>query len=98
MKEFFKNNFGYIIGILLTPITWKLFETFKGKNNQDCIQKIKKGDNEMQQNIFTQIMNLIETNTDIPRLEKDIEEWTQEEKENLTIYEIYKTASKARKI
>lgn len=52
----------------------------------------------MQQNIFTQIMNLIETNTDIPRLEKDIEEWTQEEKENVTIYEIYKLASKAREI
>ena len=29
MLEFIKNNFGYIIGILLTPITWEIFETFK---------------------------------------------------------------------
>ncbi len=29
MKEFLQNNFGYILGILFTPITWIIFETFK---------------------------------------------------------------------
>lgn len=50
----------------------------------------------MEESIFTKIMNLIENNTDIPLLNADIEEWIQEEKENKTIYEIYKLASDAR--
>ena len=29
----------------------------------------------MEQNIFTKIMNVIENNTDMPKLEKDIEDW-----------------------
>ena len=29
MEEFIKNNWGYILGIALSPITWKIFETFK---------------------------------------------------------------------
>lgn len=50
----------------------------------------------MKENIFTQIMNLIERNTDIPLLEKDLEDWLLEEEENKKIYEIYKKASDAR--
>lgn len=43
MFEFIKNNFGYVIGFLLTPITWKIFKTFertfKSKNNKQCTPK-----------------------------------------------------------
>lgn len=49
-------------------------------------------------NIFTEIMNLIEKNTNIPMLEKDIAKWILEDKNNKYIYEIYKIASKAREI
>ena len=52
----------------------------------------------MEQNIFTKIMNVIENNTDMPKLEKDIEDWKEEGKENITIYEIYKLASEAREL
>lgn len=52
----------------------------------------------MERNIFTEIMNLIERNTDIPLLEKDIEEWILEDEENKEIYEIYKKASDARNL
>ena len=53
---------------------------------------------ETEQNIFTKIMNVIENNTDMPKLEKDIEDWKKEDKENITIYEIYKLASEAREL
>ncbi|MCI9245618.1 MAG: hypothetical protein HFJ30_00450 [Clostridia bacterium] len=49
-------------------------------------------------NIFIKIMNLIETETKIPRLEKDIGQWLKENEHNRSVYEIYKIASKARKI
>ena len=49
-------------------------------------------------NIFIRIMNLIETNTKMPHLEKDISGWIEENEQNESIYEIYKIASKARKI
>lgn len=52
----------------------------------------------MKQNIFTKIMNVIESNTDMPILQVDIEEWIQEDEENKTIYEIYSLASKARQL
>ena len=29
MEDFIRNNLGYFIGIVLTPITWKIFEAFK---------------------------------------------------------------------
>ena len=46
--------------------------------------------------IFTKIMNLIEKNTDIPMLEKDVGEWLNKNKKNQKILEIYKLASNAR--
>ena len=46
--------------------------------------------------IFTEIMNLIEQKTDMPLLEKDIEEWLEEDKENIAIFTIYNIASKSR--
>ena len=46
--------------------------------------------------IFLRIMNLIEQNTDIPMLEKDIEEWLKKNKKNQKVLEIYKLASNAR--
>lgn len=49
-------------------------------------------------NIFGEIMNLIEKNTDIPLLAKDVEKWLKEEKENADIYNIYKIASSARNL
>lgn len=49
-------------------------------------------------NIFIKIMNLIEKDTKMPRLDKDIEQWLNENEQNKNIYEIYKIASKARKI
>ena len=52
----------------------------------------------MEQNIFTEIMNLIEEKTDIPVLKVDIEDWLEEDNENKEIYEIYEIASKARNL
>lgn len=52
----------------------------------------------MEENIFTKIMNLIETEIKMPCLEKDISEWLKENEDNKSVYEIYKIASKARKI
>lgn len=52
----------------------------------------------MENDIFIKIMNLIETDTKIPRLEKDVIEWLEESEQNKSIYEIYKLASNARKI
>lgn len=52
----------------------------------------------MEENIFIQIMELIENKTDMPRLEKDIEDWLQKDRENKAIYEIYKLASNTREI
>lgn len=52
----------------------------------------------MEENIFTEIMNLIERKTDMPRLSKDIEDWIKEDEENEKIYEIYIKASNAREI
>lgn len=49
-------------------------------------------------NIFTEIMNLIEKNTDMPLLEEDIQDWIEEEKENKNIYKIYKIASDSRNL
>ena len=52
----------------------------------------------MQNNrIFTQIMNLIERNTDMPRLASNIDEWL-EDNDNRNIYAIYQMASNSRKI
>lgn len=43
MLNFVKNNFGYILGVLLTPITWKIFKTlkrtFKRKYDKKCTPK-----------------------------------------------------------
>lgn len=46
MKQFFLNNWGYFLGIALTPITWKIFETFERKfkttkhlKTRRCIKK-----------------------------------------------------------
>lgn len=52
----------------------------------------------MKPNIFTEIMNLIERNTDMPRIESGIEEWLKKDEDNKNIYEIYKLASIARKL
>lgn len=52
----------------------------------------------MEDDIFKKIMNLIETETKMPRLEKDIPEWLEENEHNRSVYEIYKLASGARKI
>lgn len=52
----------------------------------------------MEQNIFTEIMNLIEEKTDMPILKVDINDWLEEDNENKTIYEIYEIASKARNL
>lgn len=49
-------------------------------------------------NIFIKIMNLIETEIRMPRLERDVEQWLKENEQNFNIYKIYKIASKARKI
>lgn len=49
-------------------------------------------------NIFTKIMDLIEKETDIPILEKDLNNWLVEKPRNQKIYEIYITASKNRKL
>lgn len=48
--------------------------------------------------IFTELMNLIEKRTDIPRLEADIEDWLKESDRNKSIYEIYRLASEAREM
>ncbi len=34
MEEFIKNNWGYILGIALSPITWRIFKTFKSTINK----------------------------------------------------------------
>lgn len=52
----------------------------------------------MEQNIFTEIMNLIEEKTDMPILKVDINDWLEEDDENKIIYEIYEMASKARNL
>lgn len=52
----------------------------------------------MEDDIFKKIMNLIEIETKMPRLEKDVEQWIKEKEKNRSIYEIYKLASNARKI
>lgn len=49
-------------------------------------------------NIFVEIMNLIEKNTDIPLLERDLENWLLKENSNNNIYEIYKLASNSRNL
>lgn len=50
----------------------------------------------MKENIFLQIMNLIEKETDMPLLEKALKEWLEEKTENEAIYEIYRLTSKNR--
>ena len=52
----------------------------------------------MEENIFLEIMSLIERKTDIPMLEKDIKSWLTKDDKNKSIYEIYVKASKARNI
>ncbi|MBR3002897.1 MAG: hypothetical protein IKF38_05000 [Clostridia bacterium] len=49
-------------------------------------------------NIFTKIMDLIEKETDIPLLEKDLLNWLAEKPRNQAIYEIYKKSSKSREL
>lgn len=49
-------------------------------------------------NIFTKIMDLIEKETNIPLLEKDLNNWLAEEPRNQVIYEIYKKASHSREL
>lgn len=48
------------------------------------------------ESIFIEIMNLIESQTNMPRLEKDVEKWLYENKNNENIYAIYKLASISR--
>lgn len=40
MEEFIKNNFGYLLGIILTPITCYIIKTIKGTFKS----KVKKND------------------------------------------------------
>lgn len=49
-----------------------------------------------EKNIFTQIMELIEKNTDMPLLANHIDEWLENE-DNRNIYSIYQIASISRK-
>ena len=48
--------------------------------------------------IFVKIMDLIEKETDMPLLEKDIEEWLEKNEANEVIHAIYVMASKARNL
>lgn len=48
--------------------------------------------------IFTKIMDLIEKETDMPLLQKDIEDWICKSKRNANIYAIYSIASNSRKL
>lgn len=50
----------------------------------------------MQKDIFVEIMNLIEKNTDMPLLLRDIPEWSKNDEKNQKIYKIYVYASRAR--
>lgn len=52
----------------------------------------------MEENIFTEIMNLIEKNTDIPLTANELEEWLHQKKSNENIYEIYAIASTSRNL
>jgi len=47
--------------------------------------------------IFTKIMDLIEKETDMPLLQKNLENWLDKNDINKDIYEIYEKASKARR-
>lgn len=47
-------------------------------------------------NIFTKIMDLIEKETDMPLLERDLDKWIKAREDNEEIYHIYMTASNAR--
>lgn len=49
-------------------------------------------------NVFTEIMELIEKRTNIPTLEKDLENWLFEKEENKKIYQIYRLASELREL
>ena len=49
-------------------------------------------------NVFVQIMNLIEKNTDIPGLMQDIAKWQGNSERNKKIFEIYSIASYAREL
>ena len=49
-------------------------------------------------NVFTKIMDLIEKETDIPLLEKDLINWLADSPRNQKIYEIYMAASKNREL
>lgn len=46
--------------------------------------------------IFVEIMDLIEKNTDMPLMEKAIEKWQGSSERNKKIFEIYSIASYAR--
>lgn len=46
--------------------------------------------------IFVEIMNLIEKNTDMPLMEKDTTKWQENSERNKKIFEIYSIASYAR--
>lgn len=49
-------------------------------------------------NVFVEIMNLIEQNSDMPALMKDIEQWQGSSEKNKKIFEIYSIASYAREL
>lgn len=47
-------------------------------------------------NLFVEIMNLIEKNTDMPLIGKDITKWQGSSEKNKKIFEIYSIASYSR--
>ena len=50
----------------------------------------------MNDEIFVEIMNLIEQKSDIPKTTLNLQNWLEESEQNNKIYEIYTIASKAR--
>lgn len=52
----------------------------------------------MNKDIFLEIMDLIEKETDMPLLEKGITDWLAKEPRNEAIYDIYRKASKSREL
>lgn len=51
----------------------------------------------MENTIFIKIMDLIERETDIPFLEKNLNDWLSKSETNQRVYEIYKMASMSKK-
>lgn len=98
--DFMEEAFKYIDGKFSKSIDEKVDrETSKKLSFLDKILEETKKDREFKkENIFVEIMNLIENNTDMPLQQTFVDDWIQEEKGNKTIYEIYKLASDARNL